>query len=206
MNRIGLFGGTFNPLHLGHIKVAKTVLHNLNLDKILFLPSGNPVLKSVNDLLDFAKRCEIIEKILIDFPKFEISRLDRSEGKKSYTSILLRKLLKNSNKKYYFIIGEDNVTQLPLWNEFEWLIENVKFVVVSRSIENSAEQKNLNYYEKLKFVQMQPIDISSSQIRKYIKQKKSIKNLVPQKVEELIKKNYQTIFSKSIDYTKLLSE
>ena len=190
MSNIGLLGGTFNPLHLGHIEIAKTAYAELKLDKILFLPSGKPALKSENNLLGFEKRCRIIELALQDYPNFELSRLDNSRGKKSYTSELLRKLKSNSNNEYFFIIGEDNVTQLPLWHDYEWLIENANITVVSRNIANRISMMNVHYYDKLNFIQMKTIDISSTTIRELVSQNKSITELVPEKCEKLILEFY----------------
>lgn len=191
MSKIGLLGGTFNPIHVGHIQAAKIVLQKLKLDKVLLLPSGKPPLKDESNLLNFETRCKLVGIALQDEEALEVSKLDKSDGEKSFTAKLIKKLTKIYNDDFYFIIGEDNVTELPLWHDFKWLIENVQFVVITRNIGNRKEMKNVPYYSKLHFVEMEPINVSSTQIRTLIFDGKSICDLVPKSIEKQVIEEFE---------------
>lgn len=194
MNRIGLFGGTFNPFHLGHIKVAEKVLLELDLNKILFLPSGTPPFKGNQKILDFAKRCELIETSIADNERFELSQMDNTT-EKSYTANLIRRLRQQSTAEFIFIIGEDNFFDLPKWYDYEWLLENLKFAVVTRNFERKQDSQVLKKIspDNFHFIKMQPIDISSTMIREKIRNEKSIKGLVHPKIIHKVREFYKAL-------------
>ena len=193
MIKIGILGGTFNPIHLGHIQIAKEAIEKANLDSVIFFPSKTPPHKKDEKILPFDIRVELIQKVLKNEKNISVSNLDDRDGKETYTFYLLQKLREYyPQAEFYFIIGEDNVSELKTWYKYEYLLEHLKFVVLTRKTENLSKWKDLDYLDKLDFYQMEPINISSSEIRKRLKNNKTIKGLVPEIIEnEIIKlKNY----------------
>lgn len=189
MKKIGILGGTFNPVHLGHLQIAKNALEAANLDSVILFPSKNPPHKNNEIVLPFEIRLELIEESIKNEPDLSVSDLDDREGKETYTYYLLQKLKKRyPNAELYFIIGEDNVSELKTWYKYEYLLEHLKFIVFTRKTANLSKWKNLDYLSKLDFHQMNPIDISSSEIREKIKNHQIIKGLVPEIIENKIKK------------------
>ncbi len=188
--KIGLLGGTFNPIHNGHIIIAKKVYEILNLSYVILLPTGNPPQKNQPDIASFEDRFILTKTAIEDYDFMEISDLDRTlDGKKNYTSVLLNKLQQdNKNCKFYFIIGEDNILSLPTWHNFEWLIDNINFVVVTRT--EKEELKQLSYTKKFKFVKIKPVKISSTLIRESVKKNKDISKMVCKKNEKKIRELY----------------
>lgn len=177
--KIAILGGSFNPIHNGHIEIARRVREKLKPGKFFFVPSANNPLKQ--NLLPFEKRYKLIEKALAKYPFFYVSDLDNTGKNFSYTDELIKKFQKKyPNDELYFIIGEDNVSQLTLWHNYRWLLDNINFVVITRTINKKYE--NLDYIDKLTFINMPPIDISSTEIRHKVKTGKSIKELVPDEI------------------------
>ncbi len=160
MKRVGLLGGAFDPVHLGHLAVARAVLADLELDKVCFLPSGNHHFK--DEVADFSQRKSWLEKVLADEKSFEVLDWDKGDGSVCYTADLLKRV-PQKGIEYFFIIGEDNVATVKDWHCSEWLLENVQFVVVSRK--GSDSWQTLDYAEKMRFVQMDFVDVCSSDIR-----------------------------------------
>ena len=189
--KIGLLGGTFNPIHNGHIALAKAVYKELELDKIWFLPSGNHPLKKNIEIISFDNRFKLIESALKNYLQFEVSEFDRSYENLSYTDKLMKHLIKDfPSEEFYFIVGADIIAELPLWHNWQWLLDNVNIVVVNRPEVESANWKNLEYLKKLTFIEMKPVDVSSSMIREKIKKGESISGLVPAEVEKEIYRLY----------------
>jgi len=180
--KIALFGGSFDPVHLGHLAAAKAVYKALNLDKILFIPVGKHPLKKTNYLFSFAERYSFLEKSLHSYPHFEASRLDEDPGKFSYTSDLVRRVkLLYPASELFFLAGTDIVQELPKWHEYEWLLQNIKFVIVNRNIPKPPSHKP-EYFDKLLFVAMEPIDVSATEIRQRIKSGEDVSGMVPEEI------------------------
>ncbi|HPR18136.1 MAG TPA: nicotinate-nucleotide adenylyltransferase [Candidatus Cloacimonadota bacterium] len=185
--KIGILGGSFDPLHFGHLALAETALKALKLDKILFLPSGNHPFKKNITVLPAAQRLELVEKCLTAFPAFEASGLDMEDENTSYTADLIRKLRTiYPDDELFFICGDDVVTELPYWHEWKWLLENVHFVVAQRPSTDRDNWQHLDYLEFITFIQMKPHDISSTDIREKVKKGESIQGLVPPQIESEI--------------------
>ncbi|MCD4795708.1 MAG: nicotinate (nicotinamide) nucleotide adenylyltransferase [Candidatus Cloacimonetes bacterium] len=189
--KIGLLGGSFNPVHNGHIAMAKAVYNELELDKIWFLPSGNHPLKKNTEIISFDKRFKLIDSALKNFPQFEASEFDRNYENLSYTDELMKRLIKDfPSDEFFFIVGADIIAELPLWHNWKWLLDNVNIVVVNRPEVDRANWKNMEYLKKLTFIEMKPVDVSSSMIREKIKRGKSVSGLVPEEVEKEIYRLY----------------
>lgn len=186
--RIGIFGGTFNPPHIAHSIAAQSVMEKLQLDTILFVPSGNPPLK---ESIDAKQRMDMAILAFADNEKFEVSDIEiQNTGEKSYTINSLKKLkeIYGSDAKLFLIIGADNLIQLPKWKEPEKLFELSEVIVINRP-DYSHENSDTKFIGKVKFVNIPFMEISSSMIRQYIKEGRSIKYLVDEKVRKFIKDN-----------------
>ncbi|HHE37526.1 MAG TPA: nicotinate (nicotinamide) nucleotide adenylyltransferase [Candidatus Cloacimonetes bacterium] len=183
--KIGLFGGTFNPVHNGHIAVANAVFGQLKLDKIWFLPAGKHPFKPNTEIFSYQQRFDLITAAIDEYPEFEVHDFDFHESKLSYTDDLIKQLRKKFPEyEFYFIIGADNVHELPLWHNYRWLIDNVRIVVVNRPEIDKSKWRNLDFLNKLLFVEMKPVDISSTEIRERIRKQESIKEMVPKIIEK----------------------
>lgn len=181
MRKVGILGGTFDPPHLGHLIIAEEVKNVLELDEIWFLPAYEPPHKN-EATADVQNRIQMLTLALKGNSTFKIHPLEINRKGKSYT-IDTMKIFKEQypDLDFYFIIGADMVEYLPHWHKIDELVQLVTFVGVKR-IGYTLETT----YDILT-VDIPMVDISSSMIRKRIKEKKSIKYLVPEDVERFIK-------------------
>ena len=189
--KIGLLGGSFNPIHTGHLTLAQTATQALELNKVLFLPTGNHPLKQNINILPAEKRFQLVQKAISSYPAFKASKLDMEDTDLSYSAELIKRLRKiYPEDELYFLTGDDIITELPQWYNWEWLLHNVQFVVAKRPDTNREKWQDLDYLEYFLFIDMKSQNVSSSEIRKKIKNKKNISGLVPKIIEEEIVKFY----------------
>lgn len=197
--RIGIFGGTFNPIHNGHINLVNKICEKILLDKILVIPTKTPPHKITSDLADDESRLEMCRLAFEDNPKAEISDYEIKQGGKSYT-ILTLQYLKNiyPNDELFLILGSDMLLTFHEWKDYKEILELATIVAASRNYEDFDKLKP--YAENLKnqggkyiIVDVEPYEISSTQIRNLIKQNKDYTCYLPKKVVEYIacKKLYQ---------------
>jgi len=208
---IGIFGGTFNPIHYGHLRAAEEVRERVDLDKILFIPAGTPPLKT-EDMADAAHRYEMVRLAVADERHFEISDIEYRTTGKSYTVNTIEKLKKERpDARFFFILGIDAFLDLPNWWQPELLMTVTNFIIISRPdfrfIDLSASPylkikgdalKDLDdlikeaYSIKLKsesetlLLKLTNIGISSTAIRRLVRHNKSIKYLLPPEVQSYI--------------------
>lgn len=198
--RIGVLGGSFNPVHIGHLIMAQSVLTELELDKVLFVTSTRNPFKIDKRELEFGVRMDLVKRAIAGNPKFEIEVFDTKE-QISYTIDTIRYLKKKyEDAQYYFICGVDNLMELHLWKDFEDLALLCEFAFVNRNdlayhyIEAQVEFLATSYEAKIIEVKSPSIEISSTDIRERIKDGKSIKYLVPDCIEEDVLKLYGDFF------------
>ena len=130
--KIGIFGGTFNPIHYGHLRSAEEIRLIFGLDRIFFIPSGNPPLKR-KDLADADHRYNMVRMAVRDNPYFEVLDIESIRPGKSYTVNTLEQLLKNyADADFYFILGIDAFLDIPNWREPEKILSLANFIVISR--------------------------------------------------------------------------
>ena len=186
MLHVALYGGSFDPVHLGHIKVAETVLSQIPIDQVWFVPTANHPEKE-HTMFTFEQRIDFLKQIIPRNPRFQVCEHDLRESGKSYTIYLIRALLAlYKNHKFSFIIGADNVTKLQTWREYNELLQYIDFIVIDREVPDKNEWKSLPYYDKLRFVSMEMVNISSSIIRDKIDKLESIEELVPEEILGMI--------------------
>ena len=180
--KVGVFGGTFNPPHLGHLIIAEQVKDQLDLDKILFLPTAEPPHSSIEKTtISSEKRVQMLDLSTMDNSDFEIELYEVENGGKNYTYDTMKALTDlYPAVDFYFIIGGDMIMDLPTWHRIDELIHLVQFVGVNRrGIEMLTDYPII-------IVDTPLIDISSSTIRQKVKNGHSIKYLVSEDVRNYI--------------------
>lgn len=184
--RIGLFGGSFNPIHVGHVKTAEYALRERSLAKIFFVPAFISPLKIDHNLIAPDHRLNMIKLALLDIAQFEICDIEiRREGV-SYTIDTVN-YFRERFREIDLIIGLDNLFVFEKWHKPEELIKKVNLVILSRGDE--TDFKKNKYFEKAIFLNSPKIEVSSSDIRQKIKNSESIAGLVSEEVETYIIKN-----------------
>jgi nicotinate-nucleotide adenylyltransferase len=187
--RIGVFGGTFNPPHLGHLIVAESAKEALSLDTVLFIPCASPPHKSSRSLVDAECRFEMVKLAISGNSSFQASDIEIQRGGRSYTIDTLRALTALYPKaQFYLLIGIDNLLELHTWREPEEIFGLAEVVAVNRPGFTPADVRK-DYLRRVTSLRYPNIDISSSEIRRKAKMGKSIKYLVPSAVESYILKH-----------------
>jgi nicotinate-nucleotide adenylyltransferase len=187
MKRIGILGGTFNPIHIGHLAVAQWAYEQLKLDKVIFVPSYLPPHKSGRGVLSPKHRFEMVAIAIKDNPHFEVSDFEIQKGGKSYSIDTVRffKSAFPEGTKLYFIIGEDALSTLPGWKNVADLAQMATFVVINRPGAQQIKSK-----VPVKFIPMLGIDVSASYVRKCFTAGKSVKYFLPENVLKYIKRHH----------------
>ena len=189
MRKIGVFGGTFNPIHNGHIKIAEEIKTRAGLDKVLFVPAGRPPHKEVKDDVGAERRMEMCRAVCEELGEgFEACDIELRRGKTSYTVDTLSELKERYPKdELYLIIGSDMLTTFTRWREWEKILKLAVICAAGRrageSLESAADILKSAGGKVLLF-DVSPIEISSTEIRKKASRGIDIKSDVPQKVYE----------------------
>ena len=186
--RLGVLGGTFDPIHAGHLYVADFLADYLNLNRVIFIPCGNPPHKEI-PLSSAKHRLKMVQLAIDEKPKFLLSRIEIFKREKTYTIDTIRKLKnKYNNAEIYFIIGADNITEIPTWKNYKKLLNECQMVAIARP--GYKLEKSLNIPKnKLLLINASSLNISSTKIRAMIEKGLSVKNLVPSLIKKYIKKN-----------------
>lgn len=209
--KIGVFGGTFNPIHYGHLRAAEEAREILALDKVLFIPSGNPPLKT-RDLADAADRYKMALLAVGDNSNFEVLDIECAEPSKSYTVNTIKTLQGLYNMSgLFFMVGIDAFLDIPNWWRPVELISLVDFVVLSRPGRSFADLKDSPYLilsekelqefdnsnaescraplkngREAVLTRVSPVPYSSTEIRSRIKAGRTIKYMLPPEIESFI--------------------
>ena len=189
---IGLFFGSFNPIHVGHLALAEAIAENTSLSQIWFVPSPHNPLKTKNSLLHAEDRYELVKIATEDNPKFRVSDVEFYLPQPSYTIDTLSKLAeKFPQHKFAIIMGEDNLQNFSKWKNHTQIIEHYQLYVHPRPNVHKTEFHTHPNVHLLKSLPL--MEISATYIRDCIKNGKSVRYLVPDNVLGLIrlKKFYQ---------------
>jgi len=188
---IGVLGGTFDPIHMGHLIVAEEARIKLGLAEVLFVPAGQPQLKQNRDITPAVNRVEMVRRGIADNPYFKLNTLEVDRPGSSYTVDTLETLQDqlSSETSLFFILGRDTLSELPLWKEPRKVVQLCRLVVPPRL--GSRDLRHLEeaipgLLERVIQLDMPVIGISSSEIRQRIARGLSIRYLVPPEVEEYI--------------------
>ena len=188
--RLGLFGGTFNPIHLAHLVIADQAQDQLGLDKVLFMPCAIPPHKSESDLPSAEHRLNMVKIATFDHPHFEASYLEIQRGGKSYTAetlVELSRIYHLDRENLFLIIGSDSLLELHTWRTPQRILELCQLAVIDRPGSMLPEQSSLIPYLLLPTPKLQ---FSASFIRDALRRGKSVRYLLPASVEEYIRANH----------------
>jgi len=194
--KVGLFGGTFNPIHFGHLITARSVLEQLALDWVVFIPSANPPHKSPAGLIDAEHRLEMVRLAVEGEPGFALEDCEIRRGGPSYTveTVAYFRERLGAQADVFWIIGADSLPELPSWYRIAELVEACRIVTASRPGWETPDltplRRCLNDRQIARLgemiLQTPRIDISATQIRARVRQGRSIRYLVPEAVREYI--------------------
>jgi nicotinate-nucleotide adenylyltransferase len=193
--KIGVLGGTFDPIHLGHLKVAEEVTASLTLDEVIFMPAGQPWLKADNLISPAEHRLEMIRLALAGRDNFKLSTMEIERPGPTYTVDTMAELGRQlGSDELFFILGWDNLSQLPQWHEPSRLIELCRLVAVPRVDFPPPDLKSLEaaipgLSQRVILLNAPRIDVNASEIRRMVREGLSIRNLVPEVVERYIKEH-----------------
>ncbi len=209
--KVGIFGGTFNPIHYGHLRAAEEVREKLGMDRVLFIPSGSPPLKT-KEIAEAKHRYEMTRLAILKNPFFELSDVEHRRAGRSYTVNTVEELTKaDPGIDFHLVLGIDAFLDIPNWWRPERLIELTDFIVISRplfrfidlraspylkikqsslkDLDNSVTEICMTALEsgrKVFLLRLTPIGISSTELRGLIKRDKSIKYLLPPDIQSYI--------------------
>ena len=195
---IGVLGGTFDPIHIGHLKVAEEAVARLDLPRILFMPAGQPWLKLNNAgaISPLPHRLEMVRLGISGNPRFKLSTMEIERSGPTYTADTIAQLRSRLGEgdEIFFILGWDNLSQLPQWHQPERLIEMCRLVAVPRVDfplpDLPALEKELpGITQRVILVDRPRVDVNASGIRQRVAQGQSIGEFVPAPVERYIKEH-----------------
>jgi len=187
--KIGLFFGSFNPIHAGHLMLAEGVLNESDVQQVWFVVTPHNPTKKKENLLADHHRLNMVRDAISENIRFRASDIEFGLSQPNYTAITLTHL-KERHKEHEFsiILGEDNLRSLASWYNADYILKHHRILVYPRK-NQATEAVASQYYSSPNIVYLKDVpvlDLSSSQIRQIIKHKKSIKYLVPTVVEEMI--------------------
>ncbi len=219
MQRIGIFGGTFNPVHTGHLRIATEIKEHFSLDSIIFIPTGLPPHKESEKVIESVHRLQMVKFATAPFKHFTVSPIEVERSDMSYSVDTIKVLRKQMADKaeLYFIVGIDAFLDFNTWKDTDELLTLCHFIVIPRPGHKFAELKKLEmpllhnialidleqldrgeinrisiplterYFLFLEW--MTPCDISSTELRRLIKEGREVKNLLPESVLLYIMEN-----------------
>jgi nicotinate-nucleotide adenylyltransferase len=194
--KIGVLGGTFDPVHRAHIRMAEAARKELDLAKVIIVPAGQPVMKPGDRVTPAAPRLEMLRLALTGRPYLKISRIEIERPGPSYTVDTLEALRKQygAGAELYFILGWDSLAQLPDWREPQRIVAMCRLVAAPRPgfprpALPALEEKIPGISRKVTFLNKPNLDISATVIREKVRRGESIDDLVPAPVAAYIKKH-----------------
>lgn len=193
--KIGILGGTLNPIHNAHLMIAESVRCEIGLDKVVFIPAANPPHKPDMDIVDAEHRYNMTVLATASNPYFDTSRIEMELGGKSYSLKTLRALTKRygDSEEYYFITGSDAIQELDTWYHPEELLHLCHFIGTSRPGYEQDLTRIKDYFGEIGHKHIHQVvthmlEISSTDIRQRVREGKSIRYYVPDPVEAYIQK------------------
>ena len=215
LNRVGLFGGTFNPIHFGHLRTALETLEGFGLDQIRFIPAADPPHKDKTDLADESDRLAMLTQAIENNPLFSVSDIELRRPGRSYTIDTVRQFTREKlpSTQCFLIIGLDAFMDISTWKEYKEILKNIPLIVMSRPDENEPfmnrnfsgigeymenristgfvfnKEQNAFVHKSLKPIYIFPVTslhISATTIRQHVRQGRSIRYLVPDSVATYI--------------------
>ncbi len=189
--RVGVLGGTFDPIHAAHLAVARAVLEEMQLDEVLFVPAAEPYLRVAPPVASAAERAEMVRLAVRNEPRFHVSRVDIERGGPSYSVDTVRDLLEELGPEtdLFLIVGADALERLPEWRSPDELLRKAGLVCVGRSAEQTPDTLPGGHPGRsARYVQGPMLDTSSTEIRRRIAAGLPPGDEVSQQVAEYISK------------------
>lgn len=185
---LGVLGGTFDPIHVGHLVLTEQVREKFQLERVIFIPCASPPHKTEQELSSTRDRFEMTKLALEGSPFFFVSDIELKREGLSYTVETLRELKElYKDSEIYFLTGSDVLNEITTWKDPEEIYKLAKIVIGIRPGFDKFDPEN-HFAKKSIIINITGIDISSTQIREKVRKGESIKYLVPSKVEEYIRK------------------
>lgn len=195
--KVGIMGGTFDPIHYGHLLLAQSALETFELDEILFVPSGTPWLKESTKVLPKNKRVSMTGMAIESNPDFALSTIEIDREGNSYSYETIEELKShNPGVEYYFIMGADSLLEIEKWKYPDRLMKECTLLVAVRDdcdkegLEKQIAYLKSKYEANICILNAKRVDISSTQIREYVAEGKSVRYMLPDSVIDFISKNH----------------
>ena len=188
MTKIGLFFGSFNPIHIGHLILANYILEKSDMEQLWFVVSPQNPFKEKKSLLKDYHRLDMVNLALKNYPKMRASNIEFSLPKPSYTTDTLAYLKeKYPENSFALIMGEDNLRNLHKWKNAENLIENNQIIVYPRKLESEKTEENpFLHHANISLIDAPIIELSATQIREMIKLNQNVRPMLPPEVFEFL--------------------
>lgn len=187
MKKIGLFFGSFNPIHIGHLILANYILENSDMDELWFVVSPQNPFKDKKSLLTDHNRLDMVQLAVKNYPKMRASNVEFSLPKPSYTIDTLTYLKeKYPNYSFALIMGEDNLDSLPKWKNSEKLMSDYQIIVYPRTFEGEKKDSEYLQHENISMINAPIIELSATEIRNMIKEGKNVRPMLPPEVFEYL--------------------
>jgi nicotinate-nucleotide adenylyltransferase len=187
IRRIGIFGGTFNPIHYGHMINIELIREKYSLEKIFVIPAKIPVHKIITDQIDPAARFEMVKIAFANNNFIEVSDIEINRDTPSYTVITLKELgTLYPDDKLYLIIGSDSFNELDTWKSYKEILADRPLIVMKRPGSEALRDDIFSLAAEVNIFENPLIGISSSMIRDRIKNNLSVRYLIPDNVAEYI--------------------
>lgn len=184
--KLGVLGGTFDPVHIGHLILAESARDQLGLDRVLFVPAGHPWRKEGREIASSGDRVAMLRLAIEGNDPFAVSLVEVEQVGPSYTHVTLKEIAEaNSGAEMYFILGRDALTDLPNWKDPDRIMELATLVAAERVGEVIAAP--VQGVARATWLQMPLIEISATAIRERVRRGRSIRYLVPPAVEAYIR-------------------
>ena len=191
--KIGILGGSFDPIHQGHLNIARSAYEEFQLDEVWFMPAGHSPNKDESGMTCAAKRAKMVELAIAEYPYFKLCMIEVESSETSYTYRTLTKLTAQyPDIQFYFIMGADSLDYFEKWRHPEIISEKAILLVAVRNTQNLPQiQKKINELQKLFHTQIYPItggktDVSSTELRKKIREGTDNPNMIPSIVADYI--------------------
>lgn len=197
MSRVGILGGTFDPIHLGHLITAENAFDAAGLDEVLLMPTGCSYFKEDQKVTPALQRYEMTCLAAEGNPHFRATDLETKRPGNSYTAVTLQEMKKlRPQDEFFYIVGADTLVMMSMWKDPQVIFDSCTLLVETRQdevadsgLEDEAEKLRVAYGAKIVFLPARNIEISSTEIRTRVREGKSIRYLVPDRVEQYIREH-----------------
>ena len=188
--RVGVLGGSFDPIHAGHLRLAQTAYEQADLERVVFVPAGYQWRKAEQQMAPAGERCEMVRLAIAGHPHFEIATLEVEREGPSYSDVTLEALKEEKpGAELVFILGRDALADLPNWHAPERVLELAALAVAGRAGDGgptASEALPGGLHGRVIWLDMPPVNVSATEIRERVHAGRSIEGLVPEAVREYI--------------------